>query len=405
MNITPPSRPHSAEFELLFLCARTTVDSAAQQRITALVHSGLDWDFLIVVAHQHCVLPLLYRNLSRHRATIPDLAMERLQFAFNNNAKRNLFLTRELIHVIELLGANQIDCIPYKGPVLAALIYGDLSFRQFGDLDVIVRVEDVPRATELLVARGYRQSKVVTDERLRTRAETAKDVTLYRDDIGVELEVHWAVTSEWHPVNVSASLLWKGLTPRSIAGKSFLTPAFEDLLLIQCIHGATHAWERLGWVCDVAEIVRSQPDLDWKRVVKNASAVGGKRIVFQGLVLARDLLGAELPPDIVKMIDGDPASVPLSAEVKRWLVGEPHVPLDLGERERYFMRLQERPAGKIRVAVHQAKKFLALTARDTESFPLPGFLTFVLYVLRPIRLACAYGFAPFKRFVSGLFQA
>jgi len=58
MNVQLPSR--SLEFELMCLCARITVDSVAEARIRALVRQEVDWNFLIVTAHQHRVLPLLY---------------------------------------------------------------------------------------------------------------------------------------------------------------------------------------------------------------------------------------------------------------------------------------------------------------------------------------------------------
>jgi len=39
--------------------------------------------------------------------------------------------------------------------VLAAQVYGDLSMRDVGDLDLLVRREDIIRAADLLVSLGH----------------------------------------------------------------------------------------------------------------------------------------------------------------------------------------------------------------------------------------------------------
>jgi hypothetical protein len=76
-----------------------------------------------------------------------------------------------------------------------------------------------------------------------------------------------------------------------------------------------------------------------------------------------------------------------------------------GEHEQFYVRLQEHPADRIRVAYKHARRFLALTARDTESSTVPGSLAWVLYPMRIVRLVREYGIAPFTRFIGGIFQS
>jgi len=66
--------------------------------------------------------------------------------------------------------------------------------------------------------------------------------------------------------------------------------------------------------------------------------------------------------------------------------------------------LREHPFDKIRVASKQARSYLELTARDAELFPVPGYLNWLLYIVRPFRLAHDYGITPFVRFFKGVFQ-
>lgn len=383
---------HRVEAELLLLCARMTVDSQCRARIRSLAQQGPDWDYLVRTAHQHRVLPLLCRNLE-HVAhdTIPDATMRRLRSGFHATARRNLCLTRELLRLIDLLRDHDIPCIPYKGPALAARIYGDLSLRQFADLDIIVPADDVTSVTRLLFSHGYGSG---------TKKNTEKDLALRNHDFDFDLEVHWGVTTEADPIQVPTQLIWRDLCALSIAGRSVLSPSSEDLLLLQCIHGAKHGWDRLAWLCDVAEIIRSQPHLNWNRAIEEATVLGGRRILLLGVTLARELLGAEPPPEIARTMRDEAALRTLCDQVKAWLFSGRPIPL--GEREPFFITLRERPADRLRITFKQVKGTLALTARDKESFPVPDFLTWVLYPLRVIRLGREYGLAPFARFLGGI---
>jgi len=401
-----PGAGHQVEYELLRLCARSTVDAPAEGRIAALLRGEVDWNYLIVTAHQHRVLPLVYRTLGRLAPRdVPEPAMRRLSNAFQANARRNLFLTGELLQVLDLLGAEGIPSIPYKGPVVASLVYGDLSLRQFADLDIIVPMKDVVKARALLLSRGYRPEKPMTEEELLSRLATEKDITLLRDEAGINLEIHWAITGESDPIRIAPQSLWENLVSCSIGGRPVQTFAPDDLLLILCIHGAKHRWEKLGWLCDVAEIVRTPGRVEWNRALERATKVGAGRILLLGLGLATQLLGAMPPAKILQAIEGDPVLKQLSEQVKGWLFSEDPVRLNLGERERYFMRLRENSADRFRVAITQAKLYLAPTSRDKETLPLPACLGWSHYLLRPVRLAGQYGLTPFKHFFKGIFQS
>jgi hypothetical protein len=338
---------------------------------------------------------MVFRTLSvLDGGTVPEEVLGRLRADYRASANRNLLLMAELLRVVDFLAEHRIPAIPYKGPVLATLVYGDVSLRQFSDLDVIVPEEDVPRVKELLAQRGYRTAHEFT----------GKDVCLVNDGPRVSLELHWAITSRQHAVRIDSVHLWENLRTVPIGGRPVLAHAPEDLLWILCVHGGHHRWERLSWVCDVAELIR-RTTLDWDRVVDRGTELGIRRILFLGLLLARDLSGAELPPSIGRTIDAYPALAPLAERVKGWLELQHFVPWEPGDVERYLIKLGDRAGDRLRIAVRQAGLYLALSRRDTEAVRLPRYFKWVLYVLRPIRLVWSYGLAPVRRFVEGIFGA
>lgn len=145
------------EKQLLICCARVAVQADVAVKIRDLACGPLDWDYLFSEAADNALVPLLHLQLTAVAADkFPTVQMDRLKAAALQNSARCLFLTAELIKVMDSLRSCGITAIPYKGPVLAAQAYGDISLRQFEDLDIIVPQSDLPAANELLLGLGYR---------------------------------------------------------------------------------------------------------------------------------------------------------------------------------------------------------------------------------------------------------
>src|SRR5690349_1096788 len=124
-----PVRP---EIELLLSCARTQVEPESATRIRKLAGQQLDWDYLMGTAYCHGVMPVLYRNLRRScPEAIPEPIGNDARNWFHCHVHRNLRMTGELLRLIRLLGDCGIPSLPYKGPILAASVYGDISLRFF----------------------------------------------------------------------------------------------------------------------------------------------------------------------------------------------------------------------------------------------------------------------------------
>ena len=79
-------------------------------------------------------------------------------------------------------------------------------------------------------------------------------------------------------------------------------------MLVLSMHGSKHWWQQLGWICDIAQLVRSRPDLDWKRVIREADKAGCMKGLLLALELVKNVVGGSLPGDILQMIDRSPES-------------------------------------------------------------------------------------------------
>ena len=117
----------------------------------------MDWPYVSNLGGRHGLIPLLYKNLkSVCPERVPESVMDNFRNHFLVNAGHNVLRTRELLTLLDLFETHHVHAIPYKGPVLAASVYGDLALRQFSDLDILVQKQDIPKAKDLLISNGYR---------------------------------------------------------------------------------------------------------------------------------------------------------------------------------------------------------------------------------------------------------
>jgi hypothetical protein len=90
----------------------------------------------------------------------------------------------------------------------------------------------------------------------------------------------------------------------------------EDTVLFLCLHGTKHNWAVLSWLVDLAEVVRGQPDLDWDAVLLWSRLPGRRRPVQLGLHLARRVLEAPVPAEVLAQGGRDPEVEALVAVVE-----------------------------------------------------------------------------------------
>ncbi len=183
---------------------------------------------------------------------------------------------------------NGIDTLPYKGPVLAEILYGNVALRQFSDLDLLIRAADLARAKAALLELGYKPALELTRRQGRFHVESG-----YEDTFGGALgsnvlELQWRIVPRFYSIDTDIDALFDRATVVSLGGRSLRTICAEDLMLVLCVHAAKHGWAQLSWLCDIAKLT---PSLDWVVVQEQARRLGIERIVAVTFFLAHRLHG------------------------------------------------------------------------------------------------------------------
>jgi len=389
---------HRPEVDLLLCCARTHLSSEKVDQIRALLHSQMDWPYLLRMAGAHGMIPLLYMHLQKNSPDlIPQTIRDQLRNHFLANAGHNLILTEELLKLLHLFETNGIPAVPYKGPLLAGSVYGDLALRTFGDLDIVVPRQDFKRAKALLLSQEYRPDLSLTPELEIALVQSDFECRFVRDDGKITVDFQWGEPKDL-PYPMNFELFWGGLEKAPLGGRMVSTFSPGDLVLILSMHGAAHCWERLNWICDLAELIRAHPRIDWKGVIDRAERLGWRRILFLGLFLAHDLLQTILPEEIWEKIRGDPSVQSLANQVREILFGDKNAPIGTLERSLFYLKMMERFQDRIgyclRMAFHP-------TVVDWEIFPLPRPLFFFYHLIHPLRVAGKYGWLYLRQLFPG----
>ncbi len=386
-----------SESQLLCCCARVCTDAATVGHVRSLIQGEIDWPDLIRTATQHRVRPLVYRNLSQIcPEAVPTVVLNELKKDFQSNAGRNLALTGELRGLLRLFQSHGIAALPFKGPTLAATVYGSLSLRHSGDLDILIHRRDALRCKDLLLARGYRLLTALTPYGFPVGGEFEYQFERPCDHLAVELR--WRLTGRQYSAPLDLDRLIGSAHTIEFRGTPILALAPEELLLILCVHGAKHRWSCLMWICDVAELLRVYPEIDWSRVWKHASELGLWRSVVYGLLVAQETLGVQIP---VAALRGTPSQAqlrPLAREARERLFIQPGsgdrnvLELRMGDARHWFSLLEALP-DRARYGLQFILSFfhqLTPNEKDRLFLSLPAGLSFLYYLLRPVRLIREY---------------
>jgi hypothetical protein len=202
-------------------------------------------------------------------------------------------------------------------------------------------------------------------------------------DTDLLIEFHTEQTFRYHPRPLQIEKLFERSTFVTIDGRSVPALSLEDELVLICVHGAKHFWDRLMWIADVAALISRHP-VDWDRALAVANEVGAQRILHLGLHLASDLLGAELPSRLGAIVRSDRTVARLAAQVENRLA---HPDLQgIGILQRAAFRVQMRDSLLPGLAY-----LLRLSLSPTEEDWTPGKegdrLAFMGVISRPFRLA------------------
>jgi hypothetical protein len=294
-------------------------------------------------------------------------------------------MTAELFRLLDRFAAQAISAMVVKGPVLAVHAYGDPAMRSYGDLDLLVRQRDIRSATELMLADGYRAHVPL---RAIDAGKIPGQYLFSKPDSNLLVEMHNDFTLRYFPRRLPIEKFFERQIRVPLDGREAPALSVEDELVLICIHGAKHLWERLIWIADVAALVSRQSGIDWERVTESAREVGAERMLHTGLQLAEDVLRMQWPSKVSSQIHRDAVATRLARQVQKWLPAAGDAPPGLFERAAFRLRMR---GGLVAAPAYLLRLSLSPTEEDWQSGAEERRTGFLDALRRPLRLARKYG--------------
>ena len=304
-------------------------DPACLQDLQSL--STNEWEELTLTAVEYRLGAQLLQNLNRLGVAllqIPESARDRLVALTRSNVQRNLVRQFQLRDLANACDVADIPFLIMKGLWLVELAYRDVSMRDSGDIDVLVRADDMPRFTRILSGLGYVLPAGVAD--IREVAPSRHEFDVVHPKRSTSLDVHWAITSSLE-APVDEPSFWLRAEQYRLAGRHCLSLGVEDHLLLICFHAAVH--HRFLYVgpralFDVAQVIENPPrTIDWNEFVDRAKSLGWERGTWLMLELVRVYIGVQPPPFVMNGLRPPGAQDPavLIAALEAMFLDQSHV--------------------------------------------------------------------------------
>jgi len=360
---------------------------------------------LIALANQHGILPLVYKtikNLSentsprslslskcssiQHSKSNIQHFLSELKPIYMSIVQKNMLMTSELLKIMSLLKENKVEALAFKGPTLAQMAYGDITLRQYGDLDILVDEQDAYRAAELMIQHAHEAILPLSIVSSKTCLHVAKDFSLL-SKTGVHTELHWRLFEKKYNISLLSCAKEQKCQSVTINGNTIKTLQNELLLVYLCLHGAKHAFERIEWICDIDRLILTST-VDWDYAISLAEQSHSKRSFYLGLSLAHTLLQTMIPETIHNIIQKEDIQILQKMTLVKMRNRKEHSDFEKNkETFAYQSKLFDTKADMLRFWL---STFFKISTNDCQTFTLPENLKFLYIFLRPVRLIYSY---------------
>jgi len=391
----------SDDIKFLITCCKTEL---SKNDITFIIqsiqHPSFNIQHLLSLANQHGIIPLVYKTLKKlskenvspqsqglskctQNLTLEQLLTE-LKVDYTNIAQRNMLMSAELIRIIKLLEDHGIEALAFKGPILSQMAYGDITLRQYVDLDILVDEADAYEVGKLMSEYGFTSSYPLSILKNKTCLYVDSDFAFTRNTNNILIEMHWRLFRK----NIGHHLIFEEFSkdPQTIKMNGIpvkvLSPELH--LLYLSLHGSKHAWERVEWISDLDKFIRTQ-DLNEKKLKETFNLMKANRPILIGLLLTNKLFATPLPQWIKEKIDAD-NEIDELYETTIDLLSTGFSNMTEMQRARtiylYQLIFFKNPTEKIK---YFFESYLSISRNDCLEFPLPPALNFLYILIKPFR--------------------
>ena len=253
------------------------------------------WESVIQCARRAQLSPLLYHALyavpPSTMAPPPRSAIDTLRTDHLRSLCRNMRILHTVSNILASCNAKNIPVILLKGAALATTVYKDPGLRPMGDVDILVRRQDIPEVHAILTKNGYRHPP---DQDMMAANHVPPCISPGKPTI----EIHFTILGEAQANSPDVGELFGRAVPVALFGVGTSALAPEDELLHLCEHaGAHHVFGNgIRSIIDISRLFEKYGDcFDWEAAWARAGEWGMRRSLALCLSLCEEYTGFTIP--------------------------------------------------------------------------------------------------------------
>jgi hypothetical protein len=251
------------------------------------------------------LFPAIFRNLEASGALGKDAPI------FKGNYRRswvqNQVTLDKAAAVIRRLQDAQIDTIILKGGALVVDYYHDIGVRPMADVDVLVRVDKVAQALDVVRDDGWQLPAPFGGD-LDHVIQVVRSLDFVKPGAG-GFDLHWHVLIDCCDRRDDDDF-WSASQPLNLNGIETRSLCAADLFLNVVVHG--FLWtniRNLRWPMDAYTVLKEAGDsFDWTRLCLQARQRGLVLPVLAGLRYLQDSLEVDVPKAALSSLERAPVS-------------------------------------------------------------------------------------------------
>lgn len=288
------------------------------------------WGQIMRDAAGQALSPLLYEWLKESASDrrVPASMLEELKARVFGLAARNLILREELTVLLRAFEHQGVACVPMRGLALSVQLYGAITARPMGDLDLLVHKHDLPTLCDILAELGFQEM----DRRPGFARAYSYTLEFVKQRHGwIIIEPHWTIAYPPFADRLDMDAVWNRCVRGEVAGVSTRLLGCEDLVLHLCLHLIHRGGSApLLWFYELDRLLRqSRETLDWSVLTTLSRQAGVAELLLEGLGRLKELFDSSIPDQVLDTLRtptppsrSGPVRGPIEHRLAGFLAGE-----------------------------------------------------------------------------------
>jgi len=367
----------SEELKLLIFLSQDKLSSFFPENL-----NNIDWGEFVDLTIKHRLVSHVLQHSKYLAENLPIPIYEKLIDVRLKHSKTSLNYAIHAIRIFQEFKENNIQHMFFKGPLLSLELYNDIGYRNFGDIDVLVKKQDAEKAKDLLEELGFScvYPKIkLTEKQKEINYSISHHYQFVHPVQPIHIELHWNITNPKSFFGVESHDVISNSINLKVSNYELPYISKIENIVFQAAHGSIHQWYRLFWIKDFSKLLAKVNSDDLRKAYELSQKLKLQNCFVQACILSNLLYKTDVPNfenfDINKNLKKTPLHSISEKDLSKQGV--------IGKIKFVFYRIRLKPDFNYYwELIHRLRTHLT----DWELIKLPNKLFFLYYILRPFLL-------------------